>query len=30
MEEVQGVKWCVSQEAGFIFEVTREDLSVLC
>ena len=26
MEEV---KWCVSREAGFIYEATREDLSVL-
>ena len=26
MEEIQGVKWCVSWEAGFIFEATREDL----
>ena len=24
------VKWCVSPEAGFIFEATGEDLSVLC
>ena len=23
-------KWCVSQEAGFIFEATRDNLSVLC
>ena len=29
MEEDQGVKWCVSWEAGFIFEAMREDLSVL-
>ena len=25
MEEVEGVKWCVSWEAGFIFEATGED-----
>ena len=30
MEEVQRVKWCVSWEAGFIFEATGEELSVLC
>ena len=30
VEEVQGVKWCVGWEAGFTFEVTEEDLSVLC
>ena len=24
MEEVQGVRWCVSQEAGFIFEAMGE------
>ena len=29
VEEVQGVKWYVSWEAGFIFEATGEDLSVL-
>ena len=28
MEEVQGVKWCVSREAGFILEATGEDLCV--
>ena len=26
MEEVQGVKWCVGQGAGFIFEAMGEDL----
>ena len=26
----KGVKWCVICEAGFIFEATGEDLSVLC
>ena len=30
MKEVQGLKWCVSWETGFIFEATRKDLSVLC
>ena len=30
MEEVLGVILCVSQEAGFFFEATMEDLSVLC
>ena len=30
MGEVQVVKWCVSPEAGSIFEATGEDLSVLC
>ena len=30
MGEVQGVKWCVSWEVGFIFDSTGEDLSVLC
>ena len=29
MEEVQGVKGCVSWEAGFIFEATRRFISVL-
>ena len=29
MEEVQGVTWCVSWEAGFIFEAKEENLSVL-
>ena len=29
MEEVQGVKLCFSQEIGFVFETTGEDLSVL-
>ena len=24
MKEVQGVKWCVSSEAGFVFEATGE------
>ena len=28
--KVQGVTWYVSQGAGFIFEGTVEDLSVLC
>ena len=29
MEEVQGVKWCVSwEEARFIFEAIEEDISV--
>ena len=27
VEEVQGVKWCVSQETGFTFEATSEYLS---
>ena len=30
MEEVQGVKWCISGETGFIFEVAGEDLSLFC
>ena len=29
-ERVQGVKCCVSLEAGFTFEAIGEDLSVLC
>ena len=29
MEEVQGVKGCVSWEAGFIFEATGRFISVL-
>ena len=29
VEEGQEVKWCVSLEAGFIFEAMGEDLSVL-
>ena len=28
-EKDQGVKWCVSREAGYIFESTGEDLPVL-
>ena len=27
---LEGVQWCVSREAEFIFEVTGEDLSVFC
>ena len=27
---LEGVQWCVSWEAEFIFEVTGEDLSVFC
>ena len=30
VEEVQRVKWCVSQEAEFIFKATGKYLSVLC
>ena len=30
VEQVQGVKWYLSWEAGFIFIATWEDLCVLC
>ena len=30
MEKVQGVKWCVSQEAGFILEAIGEEIYQCC